>query len=847
MDKHNPPWPCIGQEGLKVFATTADQRYLLGAETFLRTHTPVTMRQFSPHHKTMTVHEDDLLAALLDARTAQPGNRVFILFGAAGSGKSELMRWLETRLSQEMPTRPLVRVARTELDVVRIAERFKHLLSQSYFDDRTHRRWQAARRKPRTLAKLLVIAALERLFDSDDTVNALYYRLLNVVQPNIERSLAAMDDPSEGAGATVELLSREDLAQIDKETVLDVPLEYEALRHVLLTVLREHLMEGIYLPDTLRLISADMARRDVRPILLIDDLVQSLNLFATDLLDYFITLEQGNWDVVIGLTPASFEGSERGRELLNRISHLDTIDDRVTKLWLSDQRGLDSYLLDEGNCVEFAWRYLDEYRRQNGMTCAGCPQYPRCAGLHNLDAPGSVDGHRFLTPLNAPATVRLFRALPEGKGKARYLIRSLRRVLTAAADGQNATETLASLSRIEIAARCADPHLARVCELYGPLVTDQRRVDLPAGVLAAFGYPAQARQVPVEPLLKAKTRLAPAGNAAAVWESDPDKQAVRDWLEGKAVNRQSLKRLHQGAARWLRAVCPTDSLHAEGVAQPHGALTWRPVYLDVCPPIVLEGIDDQEGILLRREVDHAAFRLSEYAQATGKRAAALSAELAQDGRLLPLMFAAMNHRHSGLARLEAALGMPVDQLAAALYVLWLVIEGQTEDGMPGLDAGLLSQTRAIHHEAARQGTSWERKWAQPIPQLYDDWFKLRENVYDGPRLARLLGGRTAEEILALLPRIPARNVDKDYRLGRERLSEALHQAGLAAEQILARRQSDEEALSPAGQALWARLQETGKRGVSLGDVAVETLGELRSKRPEQYNMLRVLIEVRDAG
>ncbi len=82
------------------------------------------------------------------------------------------------------------------------------------------------------------------------------------------------------------------------------------------------------------------------PILLIDDLVQSLSLYATDLLDYFLTLESGDWDVVVGLTPAAFEDSKRGRLLLQRISHLDTIYDRVEKLWLSDEAGQDSYVFE---------------------------------------------------------------------------------------------------------------------------------------------------------------------------------------------------------------------------------------------------------------------------------------------------------------------------------------------------------------------------------------------------------------------------------------------------------------------------------------------------------------------
>jgi hypothetical protein len=120
------------------------------------------------------------------------------------------------------------------------------------------------------------------------------------------------------------------------------------------------------LQRTLHLISEHIAStHNLRPVLLVDDLVQSLNLFATDLLDYFVTLESGQWDVMLGLTPAAFETTRRGRELLQRIAYLDTLDDRVTKLWLSDDAGSESYFLDEDNCHHFAARYLAEHRRLN--------------------------------------------------------------------------------------------------------------------------------------------------------------------------------------------------------------------------------------------------------------------------------------------------------------------------------------------------------------------------------------------------------------------------------------------------------------------------------------------------
>ena len=221
-------------------------------------------------------------------------------------------------------------------------------------------------------------------------------------------------------------------------------------------------------------------RQGCRPILLIDDLVQSMSLYATDLLDYFLTLESGNWDVVLGLTPAAFEDSKRGRLLLQRISHLDTIDDRVEKLWLSDEAGQDSYVLSEQNCHLFAAPYLTEFHRLSGLTDAS-PLYP----------------------FNREVLVRVYRGLPSGKGKARYFLRHLRSILELVTRGEPLLVAVAQFARAESMARCEDRDLAAICELFGPIVGDAsvRAVTLPGMLLEPFGMPNQDIIVPIEPLL----------------------------------------------------------------------------------------------------------------------------------------------------------------------------------------------------------------------------------------------------------------------------------------------------------------------------------------------------------
>src|SRR5689334_16982718 len=97
--------PCLASDGTKIFAPTADQRLLVGDPTqFLRTHFPIQLRSRQAGTLT-TVTEQDLLDQLLTPGSSVVGNRVMVLYGAAGSGKSELLRWLQTQITIQDATR----------------------------------------------------------------------------------------------------------------------------------------------------------------------------------------------------------------------------------------------------------------------------------------------------------------------------------------------------------------------------------------------------------------------------------------------------------------------------------------------------------------------------------------------------------------------------------------------------------------------------------------------------------------------------------------------------------------------------------------------------------------------
>ncbi len=765
--------PCLAPAGTRIFAPTADQRFLAGSSEFLRTHFPIQVRYRGAGYST-TLTEQDILHRLLEPGPAVVGNRVFVLYGAAGSGKSELIRWLQTQIALQDASRSevTIRIARTDLDVLHIAQRFKHLYSAQPFQDNTLQRWEECRRKPRTLAKILVLTALERLLGSDDQINALYYQLIDVVQANLERCFAAMSLPSEDVGQFIELFSREDLVEILRNSAIPVPVEYEALRYHLLKTFRDQLLEGLDLPHTLKQIAQRVQQEQrKRPILLIDDLVQSINLFATDLLDYFLTLEEGCWDVVVGITPNSLEATLRGRELLDRIAFLDTIDDRVEKLWLSDEYGLDSSFLNEMNCTEYARLYLTEYKRQNKQPCnMHCPVFHRCQHLEP-DQPDDL-----LAPFNKEVLIRLFRSLPPDKGKVRYYTLYLRDILERLTRGESLISALQQYVKSEQAIYHPNRHLAQVHELYGPLL-DVETLHVETSNITHlyqfFGIQESAED-PQQPVVASLYRMRQEIQSARDDQLaiDPGKEAIKEWLKGEAVNKQQLRNLRRGTVKAIKDGYLLDTLTRLYIAKPTRILRWAQTHLDTVPPVQLEGVDDFDGLPVPQKIGHLAYTLHDFADATGATEEDLRSQLLTNEAFPSILFLGTTYRERMRDALEKQLGMKVEEFAFSLLVVAMSLDYRPVE-LP------LSIERKIGEELPilpRYPESLEAERPRltngqlgMIRRLFDDCFKLRENLYDGLLLETVAERIDQERALELLRRVDVGTLATDFRLNEEPL------------------------------------------------------------------------------
>lgn len=765
-------FPCLSEKGTQVFAPTADQRFLAGSDEFLRTHFPIQLKSRSTGLSTI-VSEQDLLRRLLRPDPTVIGNRVFILYGAAGSGKSELLRWLQIQVSKESTERATVstRISRTELDLLHIMQRLQHMLGNHPFQPKTLKRWEECRQKPRTLAKLLVLTALEQLLYSDDQINALYYQLIDIVQTNLERCFAAMSQPEEDIGQFVELFSREDLTELRRTSAIPVPLEYETLRYTMLRIFRDQLLEGADLRDTLKRIAQYVYQeRQQRPLLLIDDLVQSINLFASDLLDYFITLEEGCWDVIVGITPNSLEATRRGKELLDRINYLDTIDDRVEKLWLSDEFGLTSSFLDERNCTEFARLYLSEYKRRNQRPCkSSCLAFHRC---QHLDA-GRVED--LLAPFNEEVLIRLFRSLPSGKGKVRYFTLYLREILFRVARGEDLLDVLKQYIKCEHAVYHPDKELAQVYELYGPLSaaeTLREGNSYLEGLYHFFGIQplsVEAQSPVIASLYKnhAASSHESVTTSASSSSIDAGKETIKSWLQGEPINKQQLRNVRRGFVKALKECYPLDVPTRLYTAKSSHILRWTQTRLDTTPPVQLEGVDEFDSLQIPRTIGPLSYLMHDFADAAGWIEQDLRMQILMHEAFPSMLFQGVNYRNRLRRELELQLGVTIEALAFSLLrvamglgyhvvELPLVIEEKVEAG--------LSFPQRYPESVEAERPRLTNGQLGMVRRLFDDCFKLRENVYDGMVLETMADEISQHGALKLLQSISPAKIASDFRL-----------------------------------------------------------------------------------
>lgn len=499
-----------------------------------------------------------------------------------------------------------------------------------------------------------------------------------------------------------------------------------------------------------------MAREGVRPLLLIDDLVQSMNIYSTDLLDFFITMEEGSWDIVLDLTPASFEASRRGREILSRITTLDTFDDRLIKLWLTDEQGHDSYFINIDNCHQFAERYLMEFKRLGGYSCGGgCALVQGCTALQS-----GMSNLPNLSPFNQALLARIYRSLPRGKGKVRYFIAAIGEILRGASRG-DMSGALESYIAGEISVDHPDPAIRFLGEAYAPDSARKRGAVTISGRALALLLGRQEMECGD---IKVGLSDLSARSAAAAKSADPgeahldvdaSKAAIRDWLESRAANKELLKGLRLGISFLCREIAQPCNIIPPNTSRLSPQIRWDETVEGSKLPVSLEGLDTFEGIRAPRELGHAAYSLNYLHLKRGKsKEVALAAALRSE-ETYGLFYAAQEHRSYLRLRLEEELGLPLDDFAYLLFVLLL------ELGQGGEEVPVALQEAYPPAESAYPGALAPARLpeglAEGVRDIFKDWLLLRENIYDAVRLTRLKKKYASEDPVLEIAKISPNN------------------------------------------------------------------------------------------
>jgi hypothetical protein len=723
------------------------------------------MKRFRHGGEAVVWAEEDLLRDLSSfGGEAHSGNRTFVLYGAAGSGKSEMIRWLECNLGR-IGRRPYaLRISRTELDPLKILQKILKHFQGIALDEAIYNHWEDLRKKPVTLANHLVWSALGKMLPSDEEIIPISYRLRPIIEQNLRLNFSGIDSPSEMEGRTPELISLEDLEELARQCSLDPKIDCSQLRYLMARELEQAVLGGYNFVETLQAISQElMAREGVRPLLLIDDLVQSMNIYSTDLLDFFITMEEGSWDIVLGLTPASFEAGKRGREILNRITTLDTFDDRLIKLWLTDEQGHDSYFINIDNCHQFAEQYLMEYKRLGGFSCGGgCALVQECTALQ-----AGMNSLPNLSPFNKALLTRIYRSLPRGKGKARYFITAIGEILRGAARGDMLGVLEGYITR-EISVDHSDPAVRFLGEAYAPDSARKRgSVTISGRALALLlgRQEKECRDIEVE-LSDLSARTSATVKAAEAGEEhldvDVSKAAIRDWMEGRPANKELLKGLRLGISFLCREIAQPCNIIPPNTSRISSQIRWDETVEGSKLPVSLEGLDTFEGIVVPRVLRHAAYSLNYLHLKKGKsKEDALAAALKSE-ETYGLFYSAREFRAHLYLRLEGELGLPLNDFAYLLFVLLLEV-GQGGEEVPVFLQEINTQARCAY-PGELVPVLFHEGLAEVVRALFKDWLLLRENIYDAIRLTRLKKKYANVDPILEIAKINPKNISPQFKV-----------------------------------------------------------------------------------
>lgn len=415
-------------------------------------------------------------------------NRIIIVEGEVGGGKSHLFTWLRHELGDTaadgQSDRMAVQVTHGTQSVIDILVELSNLVD---VDSQSATIYEFDEIDPEALAEALVAnlqafgAGQLDTFSEKEITALTEFRvnepdLTDIIEENIR---TYQSDSASKVDSVLELIDREEYRQLRKIALGVPPSEqgFELLR----TELNNHLFRLLGVTDLhhrLSSISDAAIAEGFRIVLLCDD-ISTLGVFRDSLLEYGIQPQSGHFDIVVGCPTGWFHEKQRNE----KDDFYTYIQDKSKGYFqISDHQG-DSYFLSKETAVSFVERYVQAIQSESNE------------GLTDTVRPESFGG---LYPFNASFVRRLYMHLQqEGvqRRTPRLLLRAIRECLLASDPPFETVEQLTYVESVQETAFMNYPSAAgRLIKWYG--MREENRITISRGIFETFDVevPAEIRQ-----------------------------------------------------------------------------------------------------------------------------------------------------------------------------------------------------------------------------------------------------------------------------------------------------------------------------------------------------------------
>ncbi|WP_144553428.1 hypothetical protein [Bacillus sp. X1(2014)] len=694
--------PCISKKNISYLYGTADERYNFSNEFFRNTHFPQSLNRYYKDKLIESVTEKELMQELEENHPF--GNRVYMIFGSTGSGKSELLCWIRDQWELTHNPRPIIRISRNELNpqvlVRKCYDSIGVKLEDLIIDEN---KWDLLLSKPITIINQMVWSTMSELFERDEDIVPATLLLRPVIEKNI---LEFTKQISQGQiNKPLEIIKKEEYEKLLESTTLNIDINYNKFRFSLLKKLDQFLFQGTDIKTIFKQLSNILLEKKIRPVLLIDDLVQSINLYAADLLDYFITLEEGNWDVVIGLTPGVEQGEAFTLELMNRIRNLDTIDDRVKKLWLSDESGSNFFSLEKEQAQNYLHNYLVALKDANGYSCStACPHATSCKDLLR-DSQTQLE----ILPFNVPLINRIYDGIPNGKGALRYLILHSRELLRflIKGDAKAANKVFNYVNR-DVYIEHENKTVKFLAEMYAN--PKEEKYTLSASLLEHFKKDSGDITVTVRnlDLYREEVHIETIHVKKGVVNTH-----IRDWIEGEKVKEELLEPVRSGVATIIHEIVKGTSLirsNTSRATKSTATIQRSEVVNRYKYPISFTETENTQ-IVIDKKVN--LLQIANFQQLKMQDRGDKFALVSNDFNIAEWIYSSERLKTQWKNELEEGLGYKIEDFAYNLkQFLYKIRTISASDWTSGINNPI------------------KQEWVEMAEDLFLDWFALRDNIID---------------------------------------------------------------------------------------------------------------------